>query len=145
MSNAFVRFGMWCIAAACGAVGFACSGEAELPCAQASADCTPLYPPTFDDVFTRTLQPTCTGQIEGGCHSASGNKGGLIFEDIDTSYDLLVGKRDGRARVDPNDINCSILVARIEHRGQFVMPPGRPLSAQERCSIIQWVANGAQR
>ena len=101
-------------------------------------DCTPLYEPTFDAVYAETLEPTC-GQGSFSCHSSGGARGGLVFEDPDESYDLLL---DGR--VVPGDAACSLLVIRLEH-DRFEMPPGEPLSEEERCAIRQWVAAGAHR
>lgn len=106
--------------------------------------CAPLYPPDFDHVYTNTLHPTCA-QAGGSCHSAAGAKRGLVFEDPDQSYALLLGTADGRVRVDPSNPACSILVERVMNDGRYVMPPGNPLPDAERCAIVQWVAAGAQR
>src|SRR4051794_22171305 len=67
-----------------------------------SASCAPLYTPTFDEIFTRTLKPTCSVS-NAACHAAAGAQGGLTFEDADASYALLLGKTDGKARVVPGD------------------------------------------
>ena len=104
-----------------------------------STDCAPLYSPTYDEVFTRTLAPTCA-QPGAACHSSQGRKGGLVFEDADEAYTLLVGQA-----VVPSDAACSPLVVRLEASDSTVMPPGSPLDPAERCSIIQWIANGAER
>ncbi len=127
------------------AVGAGCADDAPLECVEVSAQCDPLYAPEFDQIFVRTLQPKCA--LEGGsCHSIEGAKAGLIFEDADTTYDLLLGLTDGDQRVIPFDINCSILSSRIStSRSSLLMPPGSPLSAAERCVIIQWINNGAER
>ena len=126
-------------------LGGACADDDVLECVDVSAECAPLYTPEFDEIFTRTLQPKCA--LEGGsCHSIDGARAGLVFEDADTSYDLLLGNLDGRARVVPGDISCSILTARVSTSSPgLVMPPRNPLSDAERCVLIQWVANGAQR
>lgn len=110
-----------------------------------STQCSPLYPPTFDDIYTRTLHPTCA-QEGSSCHSSQGMMGGLVFEDEDTAYDLLLGRVDGRARVEPGDPSCSLIVEHLESTDpSFVMPPGAPLSDAEKCAFIQWIAMGAQR
>lgn len=121
----------------------ACSGGGQT-CIEVSASCNPLYEPTYDNVFTRTLEPTCA--VDGPCHNASSAQGGLVFEDPDEAYDLLLGS-DGEARIEPGDPGCSLLVRRVESDNPgFRMPPGgSPLSAEERCSIIQWIADGADR
>ena len=107
--------------------------------------CMPLYAPTFDDIYTRTLNKTCA-QAGGSCHASQGMMGGLVFEDENAAYDLLLGKTDGRARVTPNDASCSLIVEHLESTDPTqVMPPGGMLSAAERCSIEQWIAQGAKR
>ena len=124
---------------ATGALG--CGNE----CVELPAQCDPLYPPTYDNVFSRTLEVKCA--LSGGaCHSAEGAMGGLIYEDPDEAYGLLVGDGGGDRPVLPGDPACSELVRRITSRDPDVqMPPGNRLSDQERCAIIQWIANGAER
>ncbi len=129
------------------ASGVACSSPQDpaLTCVKnLDLSCAPLYPPDFDHVYNNTLHPTCA-QAGGSCHSADGHQKGLVFEDPDQSYALLLGTADGRVRVDPADPACSLLVERVMNNGRFVMPPGSPLSDAERCAIVQWVANGAKR
>jgi len=114
-----------------------CSGN---ECVEVSADCAALYPATFDDIFQRTLVPTCAA---GGssCHSAAGAQGGLVFADADASYQALL---DGR--VAPGDPGCSLIVQRLESKeADFQMPPGLPLSPEERCVFVRWIAEGAPR
>jgi hypothetical protein len=133
----------FCLLLAAFAAG--CGGDDELGCVEVPATCTPLYPPTFEQIFTRTLQPTC-GVAGGACHSAQGAKAGLVFAEPDAAHALLLGEVDGRARVIPGEPACSILVARIATRSRsLVMPPGGGLGAGEQCAIIQWVAGGAAR
>jgi len=116
-----------------------CSGG-DLDCVEAqAADCQPLYQPTYDQVFARTIEPRCA--VSGGaCHSGSDSKGNLRLDDIDQAYSQLVDT----GRVLPGDAACSLLVIRIEGGGG-VMPPGAPLSEAERCAVETWVANGAKR
>jgi hypothetical protein len=108
--------------------------------------CTPLYAPTFDNVYTNTLVATCA-QNGVACHAPAGRMGGLYYSDPDTAYGLLLGTVDGRARVLPGDPACSILVERIEGPSGLgqQMPPGKPLPASVRCAIEQWIRNGAKR
>ena len=112
-----------------------------------STDCSPLYATSdFTTLYTKILHPSCA---TGGstCHAKSGSKGGLVFEDEEQSYELLLGNVDGRARVVPGDPSCSILVERLEvTRSTLRMPPGpTPLSAGERCNVVRWIADGALR
>lgn len=138
------RVGRWTLVAlllaGCGAE------ESSLPCAaRLDLACAPLYDPTYDQIFTRTLHPTCA-QPGSSCHAAEGAKGGLVFDDADTAYALLLGQRDGRARVTAGDPACSLLVERLESTDKaVVMPPGGALSAAERCAVVQWIKNGAKR
>lgn len=107
--------------------------------------CAPLYSPTFDNVFTRTLQPTCA-QAGASCHAAEGKQGGLAFDDPDSAYAELVGSASKQGVVVPGDPSCSALVERLETaEASRRMPPGNPLSAAERCAIVQWIHDGAKR
>jgi len=128
----------------------ACGGgapPAETCVAGLSTACMPLYdPPTYQTIFDKVFHPTCAAG-KGTCHSADGAKAGLVFEDADLAYDLLLGKTGGRARVLPHDPACSILEMRLESQDpNFRMPAGpTPLLPSERCMITQWIANGAAR
>jgi len=114
-----------------------CSDEAT--CIEVDVDCERLYEPTFDNVFSETLEAKCG--ISGPCHNATSAKAGLVYEDPDESYDLLL-----ESRVEPGNPGCSLLIRRIESTNTgFRMPPGGMLSEQERCSIRQWIASGAER
>ena len=111
-------------------------------CVELASDCSPLYSPTFDELFTRTLEPTC-GQGGGSCHGPDGKQGGLVFADPDEAHALLTG---AEARVVPNDAACSEIVVRTHQSGKpWSMPPGNPLSEAERCVIRKWVELGALR
>jgi hypothetical protein len=112
-----------------------------LTCVVVDAECAPLYEPTFDRVFARTLKPTCA-KSGVSCHSAAGHQGGLAFEDADTSYRLLAQR--GVVRV--GDPACSGLVARVASSDPNLrMPPGLALSAAEQCALVRWIADGAKR
>ena len=107
--------------------------------------CSPLYPASFDQIYSRTLHKTCAAS-GSACHATAGNQGGLAFDDPDTAYALLLGTQGGRARVIAKDPACSVLVERLELPSpKQQMPPGNPLSAAERCAIEQWIENGAVR
>jgi hypothetical protein len=112
-------------------------------CIVVSADCAPLYEPSFDNVYSRTLSQGCAAS-GSSCHSSEGAKAGLNFSSADQSYALLLGEDDGIARVSAGDAGCSILVQRLESNSD-PMPPGQPLSEAERCAIIQWIDQGAKR
>ncbi|HLU68918.1 MAG TPA: c-type cytochrome domain-containing protein [Kofleriaceae bacterium] len=121
-----------------------CPGEP--PCLdQVAVDCAPLYEPTYDEIFARTLLPTC-GQEGTACHAPEGARAGLVFADPDQAYSLLLGEGGAPARVLPDQPECSPLLVRIESDDRsFQMPPGQMLSEAERCAIRKWVAAGAPR
>jgi hypothetical protein len=72
--------------------------------------------------------------------------GGLILEDPDESYARLLGELDGRARVVAGDPECSLLVRRLRAASRSLrMPPGpTPLPDAEICTIVRWIADGAE-
>ncbi|MFO0591028.1 MAG: c-type cytochrome domain-containing protein [Polyangiaceae bacterium] len=118
------------------------SGSGECVADLDPAACSPLYPPTFDNVYARTLAKTCA--LSGGsCHAAEGQAGGLSFESADAAYEHLTSGT--KPRVIAGDAACSLIVERIEATDDRVMPPGSPLSDAERCAVEQWIENGAQR
>lgn len=121
----------------------ACGGGHE--CVDVDLACDPLYPPTFDNVFTTTLLPKC-GAEGNACHSIEGHRNGLVFADIDDAYDELLGLTEDGARLVPSDASCSEMIMRISATDpDYLMPPGQPLSPEERCALTLWVANGAER
>ncbi|MBX3192702.1 MAG: hypothetical protein KF819_37305 [Labilithrix sp.] len=106
------------------------------------AGCTPLYTPTYDEVFKRTFKATCA---EGGadCHASTAKKGGINFDDADEAYASIVG---ATRSVRPSDASCSPLVYRLAATDARIrMPPDRSLDPGEQCAIVQWIAAGAKR
>ena len=109
------------------------------------ANCAPLYQPTFDNVFSKTLVPTC-GANGSACHAPQGAKGGLVFADIDDSYAALTEASGMGVRVLAGDASCSPLMGRLAAEDEAqAMPPGQRLSDAELCAISSWIADGAQR
>ena len=129
-----------------GLIGACSAGDTKesSPCVQIDPDCAPLYQPTFDEVFARTLEPTC-GAGGSSCHSQQGAQGGLAFAEPDESHAQLLGLTGSRPRVLVDDPGCSLLLRRLETTGSTQMPPGAPLPAAERCSIALWINAGAER
>lgn len=132
------------------------SAETEPECLPepANLDCQPLYglnpdtgeiAPTFSEVFNTTLKVTCGSQ--DSCHSSAGANGGLILDDEQKAYDLLLGKgTDGKPRVRPGDVRCGRVIVRLESVDKpWSMPPGGHLDEATLCSIRHWIANGAPR
>jgi hypothetical protein len=119
------------------AIGCSSQGQASACTTPASTACAPLYDPTYEQIFTRTLKPTCAA---GGtsCHSAG--KGGFLIDDIDATYARI------SERLTPSKPECSLVVDRLySTETGYAMPPGAQLTEAERCSIVQWIAAGAKR
>ncbi|MEP7122247.1 MAG: c-type cytochrome domain-containing protein [Byssovorax sp.] len=106
--------------------------------------CAPLYDPTFDQIYTRTLKPTCA--LSGAsCHASEGQMGGLAFADADSAYAALLGEGGAKPRVVAGDAACSLLIERLDATDSKVMPPGAPLADAERCAVAKWIQDGAKR
>ena len=117
-----------------------CGGD---DCVDIDLSCTPQYEPTFDNIYTNTFLPRC-GLPGSVCHAAEGARGGLVLDDPDTAYNLLVESAD--ARVTPGDASCSELTRRIDLNGPGPrMPPGDMLDPGVICAIEQWIEAGAPR
>ena len=57
-----------------------------------------------------------------------------------------LGEGSEEARVIAGDPACSLLVERlVSSDPKLQMPPGNPLSAAERCALVQWIEKGATR
>jgi hypothetical protein len=127
----------WRLVGALAVVSLGCSTNPVPACITVDASCAPLYAPTFDNVYTTTLKNTCGSDVHA-CHAALGASG-LSFATEDTAYAEL---RDGQ--VTPGDPGCSPMIVRTSSVGaRYQMPPGDPLSPQERCALVQWVKAGA--
>jgi len=112
-------------------------GPDPLECAVVDLACTPQYAPTFANVYANTLDPDCS---QSACHDATSPKGGLDLSEIETAYDGL------RDQVDPADVACSELVARLfTDDADWHMPRGKTLADSEQCAVAQWVSAGALR
>lgn len=124
--------------------GCSSSDEEPMPgCIELTPSCAPLYAPTFDELFTRTLRPTC-GQAGSSCHAAEGANGDLVFADANQAYAALTSGE--KPRVVPGDPACSEIVVRTHRAGEpWSMPPGQALSEGEQCVIRQWIEQGALR
>ncbi len=103
--------------------------------------CSPLYTPSFADLHERTLLPSCT---TGACHGDTAPAAYLNFQTPAGTYTALVGDGSGTRLVVPGDQVASVLIQRIDSSTRS-MPPGQPLSDEERCVIHKWVESGAGR
>lgn len=118
------------------------SARPEPVCLDAGVDtsCAPAYDPTYDAIYTNTLQRSCVS-TGVSCHTSAGKQGGLDFSDPEAAFTALK-ERMGNARAP----ECSVVVQRVTATDPKVrMPPGRALTAGEQCAIVQWVAHGAHR
>jgi hypothetical protein len=119
------------------AIGCSSPEKASTCATPASTSCSPLYDPTYEQVFARTLKPTCAA---GGPSCHGGGKGGFLIDDIDATYTRI------SERLTPGKPECSLVVDRLySTEAGYAMPPGAQLSQAERCSIVQWIAAGAKR
>jgi hypothetical protein len=101
---------------------------------------------TFDNVYNNTVQNGC-GTLNASCHSDVGHQGGMSLFGEANAYQALLATSTldpPRPRVEPGNPACSLMIVRVEGVGQpYQMPPGDPLSAPERCALVQWVLAGA--
>ena len=124
-----------------GALVLASCDEPTNACPSAPPEtCTPAYEPTFANVFSKTLAPSCA-KSGVSCH-AEGAQGGLSFLAADRAHADLLSTR----AVVPSGVACSSIVTRLEATdGKVRMPPGRSLDAGEVCAVRRWIASGAPR
>ena len=113
----------------------------QLVCVDVDPSCTPLYEPTYDNVYAITLSQKCG--VSNACHAGARPQAGMDLSDHDGAFDALLDP--DRHRVLPGDPRCSEVVERIENDGDFQMPPGDPLDPSERCAIAKWIAAGASK
>jgi len=130
------------VAALTGALAAGCPSTPPPECKVVDTDCAPGYVPTFTNVYNNTLKEGC-GSTKSNCHSARNQAGQMSFESQDVAYEALLDAT--KRRVVPGDPSCSEMIVRTDSPGEdYQMPPGDPLSVQDRCALIQWVLQGAQ-
>jgi hypothetical protein len=145
---------MRCLLASLGlAIVAAATGCSDPPldCVQGlDVTCAPLYPPTFDNMFRDTLIPKCsTGG--GSCHTPEGHQADLAFDELDPDaayHQLMMNStvHPDRERIAPGDPSCSVMIERVYSSAKrWHMPRGSNLADNERCAMVQWVAQGALR
>jgi hypothetical protein len=102
--------------------------------------------PTFSELFTRTLKPSCGSSTS--CHAGTNAQHGLRLDDEATAYDSLMAQNAAgtTARVIPNDLKCGELIVRLETPNEpWTMPKGGHLSDDLLCVVRHWIAEGAPR
>jgi len=105
------------------------------------SSCTPQYLPTFENVYKNTFSKSCAG---GGssCHADTNHHGGLDFSSQETAYETIA--KPDLGLVVAGDPDCSELMIRLESTTSGIaMPPGAPLSPEEKCAIMMWIEQGA--
>ncbi|MCA9557905.1 MAG: hypothetical protein H6704_13800 [Myxococcales bacterium] len=120
--------------AACGeeeAEGTPCTPVDEAP------TCAPLYDPTWENVYTRTIEPKCAGQ--SACHGPNADTSVEMTDEAATHALML------QRYVTPGDTTCSPLMQRLRGDGAPLMPPGVGLFDAELCALERWVHAGAPR
>jgi hypothetical protein len=116
-----------------------CPSEPPPACKMINTDCAEGYVPTFPNVYNNTIKGSC-GTDDSSCHSASGRAGGLSMATMDEAFANL----HQLGLVKAGDASCSEMIVRTDSPGtDYQMPPGDPLSPEERCALIKWVQMGA--
>jgi hypothetical protein len=106
--------------------------------------CMALYPATYDQVWTQTIEVSCAS-AGTACHAqsdAAGAEHGMTFADPQESWDHMI-END---LVKPGDPLCSELFVRLATDDPEIrMPPGSSgISPEAVCSIGTWIADGAE-
>lgn len=137
---------------ACGDGRLAAPGpdEVEVECgAPLTEFCEPTdidSPVNYEHVYGTVLEATCGG-VGGDCHQNStsngAKSGGLVFGDMQETYDLLLNSH--REYVVPYFPECSRLVVRMTTDDELRrMPRGGDPSTQDICTVVRWIELGAQ-
>lgn len=140
-----------CFSVALALAAFACVDDTdeaggdeagELACVEYDLEgCTPLFPASYDQVWSQTLVGCAGGSA---CHAQDGSGGafdGMTFTDAQASYDHLTAG----ALVIPGDAQCSPLFIRLATDDPALrMPPGSSnIDDGALCSIATWIDEGA--
>lgn len=135
----------------CAAVCIGCANDtapAPASCLAPLAACEPSLDPTYNEIYSKLLEPRCGGPGAGNaCHGMTGLQGGLGLYNIDGAYESLLGRSGNRAEVVPGDPECSPLMERLEtNDAEKRMPRGAAqLPAGVRCAVRLWIEHGAER
>ncbi len=141
MSSRSVRLAALAALTTLGASASTACGEDELVCVDVDPACSPLYAPTWDNVYANTILPKC-GTGGGACHEGASARGGLRLDDPVIAHQQLTDPAAGYVIV--GDVSCSELIQRVNTASSsLLMPRGARLAASERCALAQWVLAGA--
>jgi hypothetical protein len=111
----------------------------SLPALLVAADPAPVKP-TAEQVefFEKSVRPLLVDQCVG-CHGPKKQRAGLR---LDTADGLKKGADDGPVVV-PGDADKSKLIQSVRRKGDYAMPPDKPMSAEQVAVLEAWVKGGA--
>jgi len=124
-------------------------------------ECTPLYEPTWANVYEFEFKPHTTMQAQSGCgqpglacHGQGEQDGQIVWGegahtglgfvgDAAQTHALLLNSQP--PFIDPLNLSCSPLVVRMQTEdNNYWMPPGpQTYDSRRRCSMLRWIAQGA--
>lgn len=97
----------------------------------------------YDAIYEGLIMPRCGSSF---CHGEGGPTA-LNLSERDLAYDALLGTAmTSNPAVLPFDPECSELTKRLASADpQYRMPRGDKVSAEALCSVVHWIAEGAER
>lgn len=100
----------------------------------------------YDAIYEGLIVPRCgSGTGTGFCHGAGGPTA-LDLSERELAYQALLGAVTSEPAVIPFDPECSELAKRLASTDPaYRMPRGGQVSREELCSVVHWIAEGAER
>ena len=109
------------------------------------ASCEALFaadpkPPTLESIefFEKSIRPILVENCVG-CHGPKKQQAGLR---LDTAAGLAKGA-DGATVVVPGKPELSKLIASVQRKGDYAMPPDSELKKEQVAALVEWVKQGA--
>ena len=97
----------------------------------------------WEFIHAAIIVPSCA---TSSCHSSLAKTAGIVLDDVDESYDLLVkGSGSEPAYVVPGNVDTSALLYLLEANYRTLMPPDGPLPDADVDLIRAWIEQGAVR
>ena len=93
----------------------------------------------WETIHASIVVPSCA---TSSCHSSFSMAGGLIFEDVDDTYEFLVVQE---GFVIPFEPDRSVLMDRLNGDDTGLMPPDGSLPKADVDWIQRWIEEGALR
>jgi hypothetical protein len=94
-------------------------------------------PATWSYVHPAIIEPSCATPT---CHGSLAARAGIVLQDADDAYRLLIDERHVVAGSD-----ASPLLYQLEGDERALMPPDAPLPAADVDLVRAWILEGAQR